>query len=159
MSRPHSRTLRTGRWSAPGQVYLVTAVTAARRACFADFDVGCAAARAISSDRAWPTAKLLAWVLMPDHAHLLIELVGKESLSLVVGRAKAIASAEVRRSAGLVAIWQPGFHDHALRTEESVRQAARYLVANPLRAGLVTQIGEYPFWDSVWLEETLRARG
>jgi putative transposase len=95
---------------------------------------------------------------MPDHAHVLIELGGEESLSLAVGRAKAMASAELRRSAGLVGIWQPGFHDHALRTEESVHEAARYLVANPLRAGLVTQIGNYPFWDSVWLGETLRAR-
>ena len=28
---------------------------------------------------------------------------------------------------------------------------ARYVVANPLRAGLVTSIGDYPFWDAAWL--------
>jgi putative transposase len=28
---------------------------------------------------------------------------------------------------------------------------ARYIVANPLRAGLVERLGDYPHWDAVWL--------
>jgi len=28
---------------------------------------------------------------------------------------------------------------------------ARYIVANPIRAGLVDNIGQYPYWDAVWL--------
>jgi hypothetical protein len=28
---------------------------------------------------------------------------------------------------------------------------ARYIVANPLRAGLCRHLGDYPLWDSVWL--------
>ncbi len=28
---------------------------------------------------------------------------------------------------------------------------ARYIVANPLRAGLVKKLGDYPYWDSIWL--------
>jgi hypothetical protein len=30
---------------------------------------------------------------------------------------------------------------------------ARYIVANPLRAGLVEHLGDYPLWDAVWLGE------
>lgn len=48
-------------------------------------------------------------------------------------------------------LWQDGFHDRALRREEDVLPAARYIVANPLRAGLVSRVGDYPLWDSVWL--------
>jgi len=48
-------------------------------------------------------------------------------------------------------VWQPGFHDHALRKEEDVRAVARYVVANPLRAGLVQRIGDYPHWNAIWL--------
>ncbi|MCF5938543.1 transposase, partial [Xanthomonas perforans] len=29
--------------------------------------------------------------------------------------------------------------------------AARYYIAYPRRAGLVTRAGDYPFWDAVWL--------
>jgi hypothetical protein len=28
---------------------------------------------------------------------------------------------------------------------------ARYVVANPLRAGLVKRLGDYPLWDAIWL--------
>ena len=28
---------------------------------------------------------------------------------------------------------------------------ARYVVANPLRAGLVEKLGDYPLWDAVWV--------
>jgi putative transposase len=32
-----------------------------------------------------------------------------------------------------------------------MRAIARYVVANPLRAGLAGTIGDYPYWDAVWL--------
>ena len=48
-------------------------------------------------------------------------------------------------------LWQPGFYDHALRGEEDRLAVARYIVANPLRAGLVRRLGDYPHWDSIWL--------
>jgi len=32
-----------------------------------------------------------------------------------------------------------------------VQATARYIVANPLRAGLVERLGDYPLWDAVWL--------
>jgi REP element-mobilizing transposase RayT len=48
-------------------------------------------------------------------------------------------------------VWQSGFHDHALRREEDLKATARYLVANPLRAGLVKSLRDYPFWNAVWL--------
>ena len=50
-------------------------------------------------------------------------------------------------------MWQEGFHDRALRQEADLRKAARYVVANPLRAGLVTDLGDYPLWDAVWVGE------
>ncbi|MNR61582.1 hypothetical protein D3C85_1833710 [compost metagenome] len=48
-------------------------------------------------------------------------------------------------------LWQHGFHDRAIRREEDLQAVARYIVANPLRAGLVERIGDYPLWDAVWL--------
>src|SRR5437667_8112854 len=43
--------------------------------------------------------------------------------------------------------WQRDFVDHRLRKEESYREKADYIRANPVRAGLVTQAEEWPyFW-------------
>lgn len=88
---------------------------------------------------------------MPDHVHLLLQL-GRARLSEVVGRLKGRSAAQLNRKIGRSGrFWEPGFHDHALRRDENVRQAARYIVANPLRAGLVERLGDYPYWNAVWL--------
>ena len=61
----------------------------------------------------------------------------------------AIAINKHLRSQGQV--WQKGFHDHALRRGGDLLKTARYVVANPLRAGLAKDLGDYPLWDAVWL--------
>ncbi len=48
-------------------------------------------------------------------------------------------------------LWQPGFHDRAIRKEEDLQAVARYIVANPVRAGLAGKVGDYPLWDATWL--------
>ena len=149
---PRSKTLRKGRVSIPGQVYLVTAVTHGRNPWFRDFDLGCLASRVLNAPRLWPDAHLLAWVLMPDHVHLLLELGQEETLALAIQRVKSLLSTGLRQVLGHRQVWQPGFHDHALRKTEDISAVARYIIANPLRAGLAERVGDYPFWGSVWLD-------
>lgn len=38
-----------------------------------------------------------------------------------------------------------------MRYDEDLLKAARYIIANPLRARLVKRVGDYPLWDAVWL--------
>ncbi len=93
----------------------------------------------------------LAWVLMPDHLHWLVT-VDSIDLSEVVrvfkGKTGFVLNKRLTRQG---AFWQRGFYDHAIRKEEDIRAAARYIVANPLRAGLVEHISDYPHWDAIWL--------
>ena len=94
----------------------------------------------------------LAWVVMPDHIHWLFQLGAVGSLSEVVKIFKARTAIQANSYLGKSgAFWQKSFFDHALREEEDVRGIARYIVANPLRAGLVQHIGEYPHWDAIWM--------
>jgi hypothetical protein len=48
-------------------------------------------------------------------------------------------------------VWQKGLHDRAIRVDEDIVAIARYIIANPIRAGLVKSIQEYPHWDAIWL--------
>lgn len=149
---PGHAALRKGRVSLAGQIYLVTTVTQQRHPWFADFSCAAVAARCIDSQSLWSGGDMMAWVLMPDHAHWLLRLGPQASLSSLVNRVKSASARAVncllQRSG---ALWAAGFHDHALRRDEDLKQAARYLVANPVRAGLVSRIGDYPFWNAVWL--------
>ncbi len=140
-----SSRLRKGRCSVLGQVYLVTTVAQDRRPAFRDLAAARALIRTMEADEARGTSKTWAFVVMPDHLHWLVQL-EQGTLPQLVGRVKSISARHIGRS-----IWQAGFHDRALRREENLKSVARYIVANPLRAGLVERIGDYPHWDAAWL--------
>lgn len=151
-AKAQSHRLRTGRQSVPGQAYLLTFTTRNRRPAFSGFDAACLASRTLAAASNWPRSSLLAWVLMPDHWHGLVQLDKGDDLSRCVARAKSAATRQWHDVYGDTGpLWAPGFHDHGLRAEESLLQVARYIVLNPVRAGLVRSCGAYPFWDAVWL--------
>ena len=92
---------------------------------------------------------------MPDHLHLLVSLGNAEPLSKLMQRVKAVSALAVNRQAGNTgAIWMPAYHERALRSQDDVLAAARYIVTNPIRAALVSSPAEYPFWDAVWINES-----
>ena len=145
--------LRKGRYSEQQQVYFVTTILAERKQhYFADFSCArCVVAemRALRDDE---VVCSLAWVIMPDHVHWLFQLGERMDLSAAVIRFKACSARRVNEHLNRQgALWQKSFYDHALRKDEDVRGIARYIVANPLRAGLVENIGDYPLWDAIWL--------
>ena len=140
-----SHRLRDGRWSSSGQIYLVTTVTNGRLPVFADFSAARTLIQVIRQDQLLGSHQTLCFVVMPDHLHWLLQL-QNETLPRLVGRIKSISAKRLGQP-----IWQKGFHDHALRREEDVRSVARYVVSNPLRAGLVERVGDYPHWDAVWI--------
>ncbi|HET8553326.1 MAG TPA: transposase [Rhodanobacteraceae bacterium] len=149
--KPGHRALRAGRISQQNGIYLVTFVTQERRPIFRDFHLACAACATFAGSANQELATLLAWVLMPDHFHGLIRLDANRPLPRVGQRMKSAASKACRAHQPGIAIWARAFHDHALRKDEDLRHAARYLIANPIRAGLVEHVHDYPFWDAVWL--------
>ena len=149
---PGHRALRIGRVSLIDHVYHVTTSTLHRQALFADSRAAAAAARALTYRPLLGESELLAWVLMPDHLHMLLRLGGGDTLDGLVGRVKAATARCVNREIGRTGpVWQRAYHDHGLRREEDLVTTARYIVANPLRAGLVRRIGDYPYWNAVWL--------
>lgn len=146
------RALRKGRISIANGVYLVTVTTLERRKLFADFGAGCAVAGCFEDAHLLGDAKMLAWVLMPDHVHWLLQLGEQDELSVVVSRLKSASARHANRALCRTgAVWAKAFHDHALRGEDDLQDTARYVVANPLRAGLAARLGNYPFWNAVWL--------
>ena len=151
MSLNHLR-LRKGRHSSAEQVYLVTFTTRNRSRYFHDWDAGSLAARVLSEPVNWGTSRLLAWVLMPDHWHGLIEIGHGDCLANRIGWIKGHSSRQLQKLyPGLGRIWAPAYHDRALRRDEEQLGVARYVVMNPVRAGLASRVGLYPFWDAIWV--------
>lgn len=146
-----SNALRIGRFSEFGRIYLLTSNTRERNPVFSDFFLGRLLVQQFRVAEEDGQVRSLAWVVMPDHFHWLVELQDVR-LARLMAKVKAASAIAINRRRGKKGeLWQPGFHDHALRHEDDLLHAARYVVANPLRAGLVTRLADYPLWDAIWL--------
>ncbi|OYU32170.1 MAG: transposase [Comamonadaceae bacterium PBBC2] len=145
-THPHSHRLRLGRFSQAAQVYMVTVVTLNRRPIFDDFAAARTLVQTLKSASDLQRATTLAYVVMPDHLHWLMQLQEGAQLARCVRDVKSVTTHRLGH-----AVWQRGFHDHAVRREEDLQALARYVVANPVRAGLVSRTGLYPHWDAVWV--------
>jgi putative transposase len=99
---------------------------------------------------------ILAYCLMPDHVPLLVE--GVAANSDFRGFIKNLKQSSGQRHAAGVKepLWQEGYYDRVLRPDDDARNVARYIVENPVRAGLVRSATEYPLVGSdVWKVEEL----
>jgi putative transposase len=88
--------------------------------------------------------KLHAFVIMPEHLHLLItpfESVEK-SMQLIKGGFSFRAKKELQWNGE---IWQLGFTDHRIRDVEDWQKHLAYIQNNPVDAHLVTDAVDYEF--------------
>jgi putative transposase len=85
--------------------------------------------------------KLHAFVVMPDHIHLLLTP-QDASIELVVGLIKGGFS---HRVGSKFPVWQRGFTDHRIRNEDEFQTKREYIHQNPVRAQMVEVAGSYPY--------------
>ncbi len=87
---------------------------------------------------------LHAYVIMPDHLHLLITPMEtlEKAVQLVKGGFSFRAKRELEWNGEL---WQPGFTDHRIRDEEDWDRHLEYIRQNPFEARLVSDDSQYEF--------------
>ncbi len=147
-----SSQLRVGRHSERNRIYHVTSTTLFRSKIFESLKSARILIRTMRFEQIVGNLDSLAFVVMPDHFHWLISLKSDQSLSTCVGRVKSCSARKINEATACRGrLWQDGFHDRAIRREEDLLAIARYIIANPLRAGLVRRISEYSHWDVVWI--------
>jgi putative transposase len=140
---PHQNSLRTGRYSQANQIYHVITNTKNRQPIFKNHQLARTLIRQLMAQQNIIT---LAFVVMPDHLHWLLQINQQQTLSAIVKSVKAKTAQAIGKP-----IWQAGYYDHAIRKDEDIVNIARYIIANPIRAGLVKRVGDYPHWDAIWL--------
>ena len=84
-----------------------------------------------------------AWVIMPDHVHFLM---GPKSRHLNLSDWSHYVKRITRKEFPGDWKWQKGVFDHLLRSWESGGSAWSYLRDNPVRAGLVENWWEWPYF-------------
>ena len=86
------------------------------------------------------------FVIMPNHLHLLITPSSDVTIEKAMQLIKGGFSFRLRRETDYAGeVWQRGFSDHRVRDLDSLDNHRRYIAANPVRAGLATLPGQYPW--------------
>jgi putative transposase len=128
--------------------YFLTTCTAFRRPFFSTSSVATDVATQLLHNAEHFEFAVLAYCLMPDHLHALVEARSEQSdFQAFVKRFKQTTGFR-HRQLTTHALWQPGFHERVLRNDEASPSVVRYILENPIRAGLAKEIGEYPFAGS-----------
>lgn len=95
--------------------------------------------------------RLLAWCLMPNHVHVVIEISGASSLSTIVNSWKSFtarkANQQLRRSGPF---WNADYFDRFMRDEGHLQRTIGYVEQNPVKAGLATEPRDWPWSSARW---------
>lgn len=106
---------------------------------------------------------LMAYCIMPNHVHLLIDTRGykidvshrgttahyplSDMLKQLKGRSSHLANQALKRSR---MFWQHESYDHVVRDSKELERIHWYILNNPVKAGLVTQWQDWPYsWSKL----------
>lgn len=130
----------------PNLIHYVTTVTHLRRPHFRDKEASELFLQVLDDTRKTDPFKLIAYVIMPDHVHLLINPIGldvKKTMNLIKGRSSRLIRQELWGDPNGIntylpnRFWQKGFSSIDIYTYGFVVQKIRYIHMNPVRANLV----------------------
>jgi len=90
--------------------------------------------------------RLIAWVVMPNHVHAMIEQIAGNRLGDIVHSWKSYSANAINARAGTEgSVWAPDYFDRYIRDERHHWNTIRYIEDNPVKAGLVAQAADWPF--------------
>jgi len=152
-SKMHKHLRRLGHVWINRPIYFITTCTAGRRTILASKEVS-----EILIDEWRNGHRRHGWaigryVIMPDHVHFFCRAeLGAKPLQVFMQRWKEWSSKRMTRELNISGtVWQEEFFDHVLRSGESYSQKWGYVKENPVRAGLVTSSGEWPWQGEIEL--------
>lgn len=170
---PHRRSLR--RYEGLGDIRYLTCSCYRRLALFQSDSIKDAFASYLSNAQERLTFKLYAWVLMPEHFHILLRPADGKIVSQVLRGIKAgFAKTTLTRwrelnvpvlpritdSAGLVRFWQTGGgYDRNINTQEELIEKIGYIHQNPVRRGLVERPSDWQWSSAGFYEQAASYEG
>jgi REP element-mobilizing transposase RayT len=136
------------RYPNEGFPYLVTTNVKDGRPLFADHRCCQIVTGGLRFPRTRLGHRLHAYVIMPDHVHLVVTPREGSNVSQAMHSLKLYAARQIGALLGSKGgTWQPRFYERALRTPKDVAGALAYVHNNPIKAGLTDRPGGYA-WSS-----------
>ncbi len=90
--------------------------------------------------------QLCAWVIMPNHVHVVITVMPDHTLAAILQSWKSWTGKGIKAHTGTIR-WQRDYWDRYIRDEAHYRKTVSYVLQNPVKAGLCAQPHDWP-WSS-----------
>jgi putative transposase len=143
---PHQSNLRKGRFSETGRAYSLTKCTATGISLTDDPLIAKSLIDALFWMDSQDRFRLGAFVVMPDHHHVVIALNSGYTLPGIMKPLGSCTAREINRISGSSGgIWQEGYYDRGIRKMENILEIFEYIHHNPVRKGLVSRADEWPY--------------
>lgn len=98
--------------------------------------------------------RTIAWVVMPNHVHALIEMIEGHPLRSIVHSWKSYTANKANQLLGRGGrFWFPEYFDRYIRDERHFANAVQYIHMNPVKAGLVEDPEDWPFSSARLLKD------
>lgn len=126
--------------------YFVTTNVRERAPIFADLTLCTVMLKSLAWCQTNMGFALLAYVIMPDHLHLIIVPSDKTSLPDIMRRLKSFTAKTIgERFNSQGGIWQERYYERAMRRASDLEKAIEYIHNNPVAAQLVESPSNYEF--------------
>jgi REP element-mobilizing transposase RayT len=90
--------------------------------------------------------RALAWVVMPNHVHVVVEVMTSHPVSAIVHSWKSFTAKAANNYLNRTgAFWQREYFDRSVRDERHLSAAIAYIHANPVKARLVDRQEDWRF--------------
>ena len=97
----------------------------------------------------------IAWTIMPNHVHVLIEPKADQSVGNIVSSWKRFSARMANRALGRSGpFWQDDYWDTYIRNERHFESTISYIMNNPVKAGLAQEPADWP-WGHARLQAEL----
>jgi REP element-mobilizing transposase RayT len=98
--------------------------------------------------------RMAAWVIMPNHLHLLFTPIGGHELWKVLQSLKSFTSHEANKLLGRTGtFWQREYFDRYIRDGEHYDNVLAYIANNPVKAGLCALPEHWKYGSAGWRTE------
>ena len=143
MTRRKIRVPRT-LYNRPGAVFHVVIQTQRKKMIFINSRYARLIFRNILDKKFRSMVDLIAFVVMPDHLHLLFGI-KKWGLIEVLHSWKTFTTNLLHRNDYTGKVWQRSYWDRGMRGEEDIVNTIKYIISNPTRLSITTEGTKYPF--------------
>ncbi|HSS86188.1 MAG TPA: transposase [Reyranella sp.] len=98
--------------------------------------------------------RLLAWCLMSNHVHVVIDILDGQSLTAIVRSWKSFTARRANTLLGRTGpFWHADYFDRYMRDERHFAQTVEYVELNPVKAGLANAVDEW-LWRSAYFRKS-----